>query len=101
MNELKPTFLASPYAGPLNEYVEEFDGSNLRGRILYAGTEVATLSYAESHEWGELYATAPELVAALEGLINCHTGAPWQTVEVRRQWWLKARAAIAKAKGEH
>lgn len=47
-----------------------------------------------------LIAAAPELLGALETLINCHTGAPWQTEAVRRAAWLKVQAAIAKATGE-
>jgi len=46
-----------------------------------------------------LIAAAPELLYALRGLVNCHTGACWQTAEERRRWFLAADAAIAKAEG--
>jgi hypothetical protein len=59
------TFLEIPYVGPHNEYLEEHRGDNYNGRILYDGIEVATLSYCEDYHWAELYAAAPELLAAL------------------------------------
>ena len=40
------------------------------------------------------------LLTALKGLVNCHTGAPWQTAEVKRRWFLQAADAIAKAEKE-
>lgn len=54
---------AADYSG--SEYLDwrERDGQ-LRGRILYDGLEVATLSYAEDYRFGELYAKAPALLAA-------------------------------------
>ena len=50
--------------------------------------------------WGTdapLIAAAPCLLDALVNLINCHTGASWQTPEVQREAWIAARAAITKA----
>lgn len=44
-----------------------------------------------------LIVAAPDLLDALRGLVNCHTGACWQTPEAQRRWWLAADAAIAKA----
>lgn len=46
-----------------------------------------------------LIAAAPEMLDALRGLVNCHTGAVWQTAEAQRRWWLAAAAAISKAEG--
>ncbi len=46
-----------------------------------------------------LIAAAPKLLEALRGLVNCHTGAEWQTVEAQRQWWIAANKAIAEAEG--
>jgi hypothetical protein len=56
---------------------------------------------AESVSNGRMMRAAPDMYEALNGLINCHTGAAWQTVEVQRRWWLKATEALAKARGEH
>ena len=43
-----------------------------------------------------LIAAAPDLYEALIGILNVHTGAKWQTVEVKRNSFVKAQEAIAK-----
>jgi len=55
--------------------------------------------------WGKkanarLIAAAPDLLKALEGLVNCHTGAIWQTESVQRRHWIEAQDAIRAARGE-
>lgn len=63
---MKADFLKNAYCGPCNEAVEERDANgDPCYRILYDGLEVARVSYAESDEWPELYAKAPEMLAAL------------------------------------
>jgi hypothetical protein len=47
-----------------------------------------------------LFAASPEMYDALKRLINCHTGAKWQTEEVQREAWLAAMAALDKADGK-
>lgn len=47
----------------------------------------------------QLIAAAPAMLAALKGLVNCHTGASWQTPEAQREWWLAATDAIKAAEG--
>lgn len=56
-------FPKTHYAGPHNEAIEQADGTH---RILYNGFEVATLSYCEGYQWAQLYAAAPELLAACQ-----------------------------------
>lgn len=63
-------FLSNIYVGPHNEYVDDDRADGWRGRILYDGTEVATLLYCEDYRWAKLYAKAPELLAALRELID-------------------------------
>lgn len=91
------------YAGPENEYLEEHADGVLNGRILYRGREVATLCYAESYEWGDLYAAAPELLAALE---LCRTWlASYRPLEANiksdkaRAAWHAANDVLARVKG--
>jgi hypothetical protein len=44
-----------------------------------------------------LIVAAPDLYAALRALINCHTGAAWQTEDVQRAAWIAAQEALRKA----
>lgn len=48
----------------------------------------------------QLEEAAPALLDALRSLVNCHTGAAWQTQAVQREAWVAARAALAQADGE-
>lgn len=75
------------------EIYRESDGRTIFRTPYYDGDDVqqsADISLA---------AAAPELLEALRGLVNCHTGAVWQTTEARRRYWLAAARAIAKAEG--
>ena len=60
-------------------------------------TDIERILAAENDELKEVNAV---LLAALKGLVNCHTGAPWQTAEVKRRWFLQAADAIVKAEEE-
>lgn len=74
------------------------------------GAEIASVTHG-NHDDGtaigcaeticnlKLIAAAPELLEALRGLMNCHTGAAWQTADAQRRWWMAADAAVAKATG--
>lgn len=44
-----------------------------------------------------LCAAAPDLLAALVRLINCHTGAEWQTPKIQRDAWTLAADAVSRA----
>ena len=63
------------------------------------GKSVTSEPFDCSDEDARIMAAAPELLDALRGLMNCHTGAAWQTTDVQRRWWLAADAAVKKATG--
>jgi hypothetical protein len=81
------------YCGPFNEAIELRDSY----RILYNSIEVAALSYCESYRWAEMYAAAPELLAACQAFLNY--GCKGQTPDGR---WVRdiVSAAVIKATGE-
>jgi hypothetical protein len=54
-------------------------------------------SWEERMAISQLKKSAPRLQRALIGLVNCHTGAKWQTVEVQRVHWVEALAALAES----
>ena len=69
------------------------------GNPIYPPTSQAVAFECDSFWSARLIAAAPEMYEALHRLINCHTGAPWQTIEVQRAAWMAARAALDKAEG--
>lgn len=50
--------------------------------------------HAENRANSHLIELAPDMYETLRGLVNCHTGAKWQTDEVRREWWIKAKELL-------
>ena len=46
-----------------------------------------------------LHENAQELLEAADSLMNCHTGAPWQTREIRSKAFQALNEAIAKIEG--
>lgn len=62
------------------------------------GKAVCMVTYRKDHWNGDLLAAAPELLAALEGLLQ-YTGG-WDETDPTHPVVI-ARAAIAKAKGEN
>lgn len=88
-NEYRSFYIVDPYGARFHH--GRFDGIAETGPLVLR---------PESEANARLIAAAPDLAEALEALINCHTGAPWQTVEVQRAAWLKAAEALRKAKGE-
>ena len=83
------------------------DGSRVRFEIVakdFDGEEYVVARTADDgsrvgEATANLLAAAPELYAAMWSLLNCHTGAPWQTEQVRNAAFLRCSAALAKAEG--
>jgi hypothetical protein len=68
-----------------------FDGHGINGMDEYR-TRLATFTCSEGRAFGSLFAAAPELLEALDAIFN-GSGMTGENMD-------KARAAIAKAKGE-
>jgi hypothetical protein len=84
--------------GPWTVYEAGFSVADAWGHVL--STDVEGRMPEEAAANARLIAAAPELLAALEALLSVYQGfAPWEG-EVERQAEIKARAAIAKARGE-
>ena len=67
------------------------------GNVLGAALKTDRQTKEEVAANAQLWATAPRMLAALRGIRNCHTGAKWQTPEIRRDAFLEVTAAINEA----